>query len=72
MNFEKLRNIAVGLAVMVALAFTISTGPVSAEMKKKECSGNCADHTIEIGASFSNQGGAIALCGFRFAKTLAA
>ena len=36
MNFEKLRNIAVGLAVMVALAFTVSTGPVSAEMKKKE------------------------------------
>ena len=35
MNFEKLRNIAVGLAVMVALAFTVSTGPVSAEMKKK-------------------------------------
>ena len=36
MNFEKIRNIAVGLAVMVALAFTVSAGPVSAEMKKKE------------------------------------
>ena len=35
MNFEKLRNIAVGLAVMVALAFTVSTGPASAEMKRK-------------------------------------
>ncbi|GIR54492.1 MAG: hypothetical protein CM15mP62_19630 [Rhodospirillaceae bacterium] len=27
MNFGKIRNIAVGLAVMVALAFTVSTGP---------------------------------------------
>ena len=36
MNFKKLKTIAVGLAVTVALAFTVSTGQVSAEMKKKE------------------------------------
>ena len=36
MNFEKIRTIAVGLAVMVAFSLTVAVGPASAAMKKKE------------------------------------